>query len=556
MRTAGINCFKQADDKRKFDQAVGLPSKNVNKILNKFYKNLEDHAILKTKNPNVTLVRLEGEKNIVDKFIDELKKEKKQFDMDREHRSARLQMASELFKSDPRKFIDEMKSYGMRDKIKYDNDSIKWVQELELGDDEYNPDYILTFERGKWTLLGYDENIFKDESIDDLLSNVWTVVEGDIAANTKQAEDEQDRIEREKLRRTPGRPDPDVAWEEDKERRHSARRQIWVGVMGLKRKKFYYDGTPTQESHGKWYRAVIGPFKTDKGADLMVSSGGNNPHIQSVDDAERLAKQATTVLAHSTEVDLGVNILEHCGKKVLDTIRKYLSEEYNRMSDSELRKELELSWNAKAFISYDEIYFKHDFDKYFISDYIKKPLTKKEFDEIMDVLEKDEYSNDLMKETAINQDSDRYSNKTAHPAIKEVSDFKVRVDGKFVVVDFTFDQRENMVMDVENIRDNSGKELDLDDNEIDDLIEDVEKVYIGKRSNKVALTPYMKSSNELPDDIKRKFQSLANQLSPENLAADGERPMSEVRKLHSRLMKEWKVLEKQVGRKVSESEVY
>jgi len=69
-----------------------------------------------------------------------------------------------------------------------------------------------------------------------------------------------------------------------------AKKQIWVGYKGGKMEKFYADKTPTEESHGSQYGAVIGPFETERGADVMVSFGRGNPHIQQVEDAERLAK--------------------------------------------------------------------------------------------------------------------------------------------------------------------------------------------------------------------------------------------------------------------------
>jgi hypothetical protein len=48
--------------------------------------------------------------------------------------------------------------------------------------------------------------------------------------------------------------------------------------------------TPTKESHGHLYTAVIGPFKSKVGASYYARYGRNNPHIRSVDDAERLAR--------------------------------------------------------------------------------------------------------------------------------------------------------------------------------------------------------------------------------------------------------------------------
>lgn len=79
--------------------------------------------------------------------------------------------------------------------------------------------------------------------------------------------------------------------------------KIYVGVYrGEERitfsgesSKLYYERfrakeTPTEKSHGNKYFCVIGPFRTVKGAEFMVKYGHNNPHVQCVSDAERLAK--------------------------------------------------------------------------------------------------------------------------------------------------------------------------------------------------------------------------------------------------------------------------
>jgi len=47
---------------------------------------------------------------------------------------------------------------------------------------------------------------------------------------------------------------------------------------------------PTHATHGNEYAAVIGPFKTKRGAMFMQDHGFGNPHIQHVHDAERIAK--------------------------------------------------------------------------------------------------------------------------------------------------------------------------------------------------------------------------------------------------------------------------
>lgn len=60
----------------------------------------------------------------------------------------------------------------------------------------------------------------------------------------------------------------------------------------------------------------------------------------------------------------------------------------------------------------------------------------------------------------------------------------------------------------------------------------------------------------LDDSFMKRFAVLAGQLSPENLAQDGEAPPEWVEKEYNRLMSEWRRLEKLVGRKVTEDEVY
>jgi len=48
---------------------------------------------------------------------------------------------------------------------------------------------------------------------------------------------------------------------------------------------------PTEKSHGDRYRAVIGPFRTKAGADVMAKYGRNNPHLLTVSEAEKMAKR-------------------------------------------------------------------------------------------------------------------------------------------------------------------------------------------------------------------------------------------------------------------------
>jgi len=59
----------------------------------------------------------------------------------------------------------------------------------------------------------------------------------------------------------------------------------------------------------------------------------------------------------------------------------------------------------------------------------------------------------------------------------------------------------------------------------------------------------------LTKEQQEKFVNLACALSPENLSCDGELSRAETTRRYNRLMKQWKALEKIVGREVSEHEV-
>ncbi len=64
---------------------------------------------------------------------------------------------------------------------------------------------------------------------------------------------------------------------------------------------------PTEELYGSLYSAVIGPFKTQRGANFMAQYGAGNPHLQTVEDAERAAKQeADRVSKELKQFDAGV----------------------------------------------------------------------------------------------------------------------------------------------------------------------------------------------------------------------------------------------------------
>ena len=55
--------------------------------------------------------------------------------------------------------------------------------------------------------------------------------------------------------------------------------------------------------------------------------------------------------------------------------------------------------------------------------------------------------------------------------------------------------------------------------------------------------------------IKQKFVALICRLSPENLHCDGEITPAQAQQRYRAIMAEWRTLEKQVGREVSEEEI-
>lgn len=55
---------------------------------------------------------------------------------------------------------------------------------------------------------------------------------------------------------------------------------------------FTSEMTPTQQTHGDRFSSVIGPFRTKRAASFTALFGHNNPHLQTVDDAERISKLA------------------------------------------------------------------------------------------------------------------------------------------------------------------------------------------------------------------------------------------------------------------------
>ena len=63
----------------------------------------------------------------------------------------------------------------------------------------------------------------------------------------------------------------------------------YVGIKGNTRMNFRSERKPTQATHGDRYDAVVGPFRTKRAAFWAVSQF-NNPHFQTVADAERISR--------------------------------------------------------------------------------------------------------------------------------------------------------------------------------------------------------------------------------------------------------------------------
>jgi hypothetical protein len=60
----------------------------------------------------------------------------------------------------------------------------------------------------------------------------------------------------------------------------------------------------------------------------------------------------------------------------------------------------------------------------------------------------------------------------------------------------------------------------------------------------------------LTAEQQEKFLDLSCKLSPENLTCDGERSPAEVKRRHAAIIALWRKLEAEVGRKVTEDEIW
>lgn len=63
-------------------------------------------------------------------------------------------------------------------------------------------------------------------------------------------------------------------------------------------------------------------------------------------------------------------------------------------------------------------------------------------------------------------------------------------------------------------------------------------------------------ANKITDDQYKQFLRIASGLSPENLYCDGEISHAQAMKKRKALLADWAKIEKDIGRKVSEDEVW
>lgn len=70
------------------------------------------------------------------------------------------------------------------------------------------------------------------------------------------------------------------------------KKMIFVGIVGgsLDREVFKHNAVPTELSHGHRYVAVVGDFRTMRGAKWFQRYGKGNPHCRCVTDAEYWAR--------------------------------------------------------------------------------------------------------------------------------------------------------------------------------------------------------------------------------------------------------------------------
>jgi hypothetical protein len=166
------------------------------------------------------------------------------------------------------------------------------------------------------------------------------------------------------------------------------RTRVYVGLRadGKGREVFRSATTPVAEPHpdthlGPIYSAVIGPFRTRRGAEFMAKFGANNPHCQTVADAERLAAQYVPTVSEQTvyvasawwhDCDPFVSV---CGnspraveKAIMRSMRDAAIDVYNQSGPEDKRKVRDylddIGWSGVNAFQFDAIIPQHTIDRY------------------------------------------------------------------------------------------------------------------------------------------------------------------------------------------------
>lgn len=128
---------------------------------------------------------------------------------------------------------------------------------------------------------------------------------------------------------------------------------------------------PTPETHPQ-YSAVIGPFPTVRGAEFMARYGANNPHCQTVADAEKLAKDYVPTVSEQTvyvasawwhDCDAFVTICgnspQRVGKAIMRAMREAAIDAYNQSEPEDKRKVRDylddIGWSGVNAFQFDAI---------------------------------------------------------------------------------------------------------------------------------------------------------------------------------------------------------
>lgn len=162
------------------------------------------------------------------------------------------------------------------------------------------------------------------------------------------------------------------------------RRKYFVGIRPSGIRAVFYMAVvePTREMCPK-YSAVIGPFRTKRGAEFMRDHGAGNPHCQTVRDAERIAKHIADENAIENQVlyvascwwsenDAFCTVVGNSARLVEKTIFKAMRnaaiDEYNN-SDGEDKKRVrdwmdEIAWSGVNRFAFDAIIPAHIIGQY------------------------------------------------------------------------------------------------------------------------------------------------------------------------------------------------